>query len=141
MKKIFVNGTFDILHLGHLALFNYAKSLGDFLHVGIDSDARIAQLKGPGRPINSAHERKVMLENLKAIDQVSVFGSEVELIALIRGYAPDVMLVGSDYQNKRVIGAEFASKLEFFSRIEEFSSTKKIEVIHSKAAIVKPVGI
>ena len=65
MKLIFVNGTFDILHRGHLELLNYAKSLGDFLLVGIDDDLRVKEKKGFTRPINSQDDRKFFLENLK----------------------------------------------------------------------------
>ena len=61
MKNIFVNGTFDILHRGHLELLNYAKSLGGYLVVAIDSDRRVAEKKGPSRPINNSKE------NIKAI--------------------------------------------------------------------------
>jgi len=78
-KSVFVNGTFDILHLGHLALLNYAKSLGDTLFVAIDSDERIKLLKGPTRPIYDAFQRKTMLLNLKAVDEVEVFSSNEEL--------------------------------------------------------------
>ena len=63
-KTIFVNGTFDILHRGHLALLNYAKSLGGYVVVGIDSDRRVRKMKGPNRPVNSAEDRGLMLVNL-----------------------------------------------------------------------------
>ena len=65
MKKIVVNGTFDILHLGHLALLEYAKSLGDELTVAVDSDKRVKELKGPSRPINTQYERAALLISLK----------------------------------------------------------------------------
>ena len=84
MKKIVVNGTFDVLHLGHLALLNYAKSLGDHLTVAIDSDQRVKLLKGNTRPINSAVERKTLLENLRAVDQVEIFNLDSELIDIIK---------------------------------------------------------
>ena len=73
MKKIFVNGTFDILHSGHLALLNYAKTLGSSLTVAIDSDKRVKQLKGTNRPINNQIDRANMLINLKAVDNVYIF--------------------------------------------------------------------
>ena len=65
MKKVFVNGTFDILHVGHIALLDYAKSLGDQLVVGIDSDDRVRLLKGSNRPINSQLERGTLSAHLK----------------------------------------------------------------------------
>ena len=77
--KIFVNGTFDILHRGHIELLNYAKSLGDFLLVGIDTDDRVKEKKGPTRPIHSQEERKFFLENLKAVDGVDTFSCDEEL--------------------------------------------------------------
>ena len=73
MSLIFVNGTFDILHPGHIELLNYAKSLGNHLMIGIDSDERVTQLKGPERPINNQRYRAFMLKNLKAVDEVVIF--------------------------------------------------------------------
>ena len=79
VKKVFVNGCFDLLHRGHLELFEYAKSLGDHLTVGIDSDSRVKELKGNHRPINTQDDRKFMLESLKWVDEVRVFDCDMEL--------------------------------------------------------------
>ena len=79
MKTVFVNGCFDILHRGHLELFAYARSLGDHLTVGIDTDERVRELKGPKRPINSANDRAYILSRLQDIDQVRQFNSGEEL--------------------------------------------------------------
>ena len=128
-KSVFVNGTFDILHLGHLALLNYAKSLGDKLFVAIDSDERVKQLKGPTRPIYDVFQRKTMLLNLKAVDEVEVFSSDEELEMWIKQINPSIMVVGSDWRNKTVIGSQYAKRLEFFERIDEYSSTKTISNI------------
>jgi len=128
-KSVFVNGTFDVLHLGHLALLNYAKSLGDKLFVAIDSDERVRQLKGPTRPIYDVYQRKVMLLNLKAVDEVEIFSSDEELEMWIKQINPSIMVVGSDWRNKTVIGSQFAKRLEFFERIDEYSSTKTIQDI------------
>ena len=128
-KSVFVNGTFDVLHLGHLALLNYAKSLGDKLFVAIDSDERVRQLKGPARPIYDDYQRKVMLLNLKAVDEVEIFSSNEELEMWIKQINPSIMVVGSDWRNKTVIGSQFAKRLEFFERIDEYSSTKTIQDI------------
>lgn len=126
MKKIFVNGTFDILHLGHLAMLNYAKSLGDYLVVAIDSDERVKKLKGPSRPINNVVERKVMLENLKSVDQVEIFDTDEDLINIIK--TCDIMVKGGDYRTLPIIGKEFIDVV-LFDRIDEHSSTKKIQHI------------
>lgn len=127
MKKVIVNGTFDVIHPGHLALLNYAKSLGDFLVVAIDADDRVKQLKGPKRPINSQDERKLLLENLRAVDQVIIFNSSEELIDIIRSCS--IMVKGSDYRGKSVIGVANCEQVVYFERLDEYSSTKKIQSI------------
>lgn len=126
MIRVVVNGTFDIIHPGHLALLNYAKSLGDFLIVAIDADERVKQLKGSSRPINNQYERKLLLENLKAVDQVQVFASNEELVDIIKNCA--IMVKGSDYKGKSVLG-EAHCQVIYFDRIDEYSSTKKIQSI------------
>lgn len=127
--KIFVNGTFDILHRGHLELLNYAKSLGDFLLVGIDSDLRVKEKKGLNRPIHNQEERKFFLENLKSVDSVDIFSSDDELKNMIRSFKPDIMVVGSDWKGKSVIGSYYAAKLIFFDRIGDYATTKTIQSI------------
>ena len=104
MRKVFVNGTFDLLHRGHLELLNFARSLGDKVHVGIDTDRRVSEKKGPSRPIYNQEERKFFLENLKSVDKVHFFDSDLELEVLINFIQPDVMVVGSDWRGKSVIG-------------------------------------
>jgi D-beta-D-heptose 7-phosphate kinase/D-beta-D-heptose 1-phosphate adenosyltransferase len=126
MKRIFVNGTFDVLHLGHLAMLNFAKSLGNHLVVAIDSDERVRKLKGSSRPINNVVERKVMLENLKAVDQVEIFDTDEDLINIIK--TCDIMVKGGDYKTLPIIGKEYVTVV-LFERIDEYSSTKKIQHI------------
>lgn len=128
MKKIFVNGSFDILHRGHIELLKYAKHLGDFLVVAIDTDDRIQQLKGSSRPINNQWDRKFVLENIRSVDDVCLFGSDAELVALIQGYAPDIMVKGSDYIGKTIIGAEYCKEIKFYDRTEH-STTKTVQDI------------
>ena len=129
MKTIFVNGTFDLLHRGHLELLNYAKSLGDYVCVGIDTDDRVRQMKGPTRPIYNQDERKFFLENLKAVDEVRFFSNDSELEGLVKSVKPDIMIVGSDWKDKSVIGSYYASELIFFDRIEDYATTKTIQDI------------
>ena len=127
--NIFVNGTFDILHRGHLELLNYAKSLGDILLVGIDSDDRVKEKKGLTRPIYTQGERKFFLENLKAVDSVDIFSSDNELESMIKSFKPDIMVVGSDWKGKPVIGSHYAAKLIFFDRIGDYATTRTIQSI------------
>lgn len=128
-KIVFVNGTFDVLHRGHLMLLNYAKSLGDYVVVGIDTDERVKEKKGPSRPVNSTEERSFMLMNLKSVDEVRFFSTDGELENLVKSVKPDIMIVGSDWKDKTVIGSYYASKLIFFDRIDEYSTTKIIQSI------------
>lgn len=129
MKRVFVNGTFDILHTGHLKLLNYAKSLGDYVIVAIDTDERVKEKKGLSRPINNLKNRQLMLLNLKSVDEVFSFGSDEELKNLIKSIKPDIIIVGSDWKNKTVIGSCHASQLIFFNRLDEYSTTKIIQSI------------
>lgn len=130
MKTIFVNGTFDILHLGHLALLNYAKTLGSSLTVAIDSDQRVKQLKGANRPINSQVDRATMLVNLKAVDSVFIFDTDEELVDLIKKH--DIMVKGSDYKDTVIIGAEHIPMILFFDRVQGLSTTQAIQHIITK---------
>jgi D-beta-D-heptose 7-phosphate kinase/D-beta-D-heptose 1-phosphate adenosyltransferase len=129
MKKIFVNGSFDILHVGHVRLLAYAKSLGASLLVAIDTDRRIKELKGSTRPINSQSERIEMLTSFRSVDQVKTFDSDDELINIIKNYEPDIMVKGSDYKGQPIIGSDYCKEIVFFDRIDEYSTTKKIQDI------------
>lgn len=130
MIKIFVNGTFDILHTGHLELLAYARSLGDFLCVGIDSDRRVKELKGSARPINNQQERKTMLEAVRYVDSVHIFDSDDDLRALIADC--DVMVKGDDYQGQPIVGQEVCKQIIFFKKIDGYSTTQKISNITSR---------
>lgn len=131
MKTIFVNGTFDILHPGHVQLLNYARSLGDSLIVAIDSDRRVRELKGARRPINSEDDRKLMLESLRSVDTVWFFDSDQELEDICRLYNP-VMVKGSDYKGKHIIGQQYCKEIVFYDRIEPYSTTRAIQDISSR---------
>lgn len=127
LKIGFVNGCFDVLHVGHIRLLKFAKSKCDKLIVGIDSDTRVQQLKGSDRPFNSQALRREILLELKSVDKVEIFDSEQELEDLINHHNPDIMVVGSDYRDKKVVGSAYAKKLVFFERIPGHSSSKIFE--------------
>ena len=133
MMKIIVNGSFDIVHLGHIRLLQYAKCFPSaYVYVLIDTDRRIKELKGNDRPINSQHERLVLLSELKSVDRVDVFDTDEELVNLIRDYDPDIMIKGSDYRNRPIIGAEFCKQIKFYDRLEQYSTTNKIQDITNR---------
>lgn len=125
--KIFVNGSFDLLHTGHLDLLFFAKGLGSHLHVAIDTDERIREHKGFDRPVNPLHIRKAIMSSLKPVDSVSVFGTDEELINIIREYSPDVMVKGSDWRGGVIIGAEYCKDIIFYERINDESTTQTIK--------------
>jgi rfaE bifunctional protein nucleotidyltransferase chain/domain len=129
MKTVIVNGTFDILHPGHIAMLNTARSLGDYLVVCIDTDRRVKELKGDKRPINDQIFRKVMLQNLKAVDIVELFDSREELIELIKLYKPDIMVKGSDWKGKSVVAEQYVKEIFWYDRIDEYSTTRTIQDI------------
>ena len=128
-KTIWTNGTFDVLHMGHIKLFREARKLAGpdgKVIVGTDSDERVRELKGPERPINSLFNRVDFLRAIKYIDVVCTYSSEYNLESLIQQYRPDILIVGDDYIGKSVVGSEFAKKLVYFPRYGGLSSSKVI---------------
>jgi rfaE bifunctional protein nucleotidyltransferase chain/domain len=133
MKKIVVNGTFDVLHLGHLRLLEYAKSYSNsYVLVLIDSDRRVKELKGNDRPIHNEYERASFLSALKFVDRVEIFDSDNELSTYIRDFDPDVMVKGSDYKDKPIIGAEYCKEIDFYDRLGDYSTTNIIQRIANR---------
>lgn len=133
MTKVVVNGTFDILHLGHLKLLEYASGFSDsYVLVLTDSDRRIKELKGNDRPINNEYERSSMLFALKYVDRVEIFDTDQELIDLIKRFEPDIMVKGSDYRGQPIIGAEYCKQIKFYDRLGNYSTTKTIQDITSR---------
>lgn len=129
-KIIFTNGCFDILHIGHIKYLEEAKSFGDILILGLNSDSSVKKLKGKNRPINSQNDRAHILASLHVVDYVVIFDEDtpLELIKLIR---PDVLVKGSDYKGKEVVGQEIANELKFIKFIDGKSTTKTIKRIKS----------
>jgi len=123
MKVCWVNGTLDVLHFGHLQLLKYAASLGNVLIVGIDSDDRVKAMKGEGRPINNAKIRTEFLESLSCVKLVVEFNTDEELCNYIQELQVDIMVVGEEYRNSKVIGSEFAKEVRYFGKVGNFSTT------------------
>jgi len=127
-RVVFTNGCFDILHVGHVKYLQEAKSFGDILIVGLNSDASVRELKGPTRPINTEDDRAYLLAALEAVDYVVKFSDDTphELIKMIQ---PDVLVKGGDYEGKAVVGTEFAGELKLVTFVDGKSTTKTIEKI------------
>ena len=127
--KVFVNGCFDVLHRGHFQLIHFATSLGGELTVALDSDEKVARDKGPDRPIYPLEDRVYQMTRLRGVGQVLSFSTREELERLVEYIKPDILIVGSDWKGKSVIGSYWAAKLIFFDRIGEYATTKTIEDI------------
>ncbi len=125
-KIVWCNGTFDILHPGHIQLFKVARSLGDKVIVATDTDEKIKADKGEHRPVNDLCYRVAMLEAIKYIDVVLTFGDRQELEGLIQLYTPDILLLGDDWQGGDVVGIEHAKGVRFLPRVGGYASSKTL---------------
>jgi D-beta-D-heptose 7-phosphate kinase/D-beta-D-heptose 1-phosphate adenosyltransferase len=126
-RKIFVNGTFDILHRGHIEMLEFAKSQGDFLTVAIDTDERVKKLKGPTRPINSANDRLFMLMSLRCVNAAVTFNNDEQLIKFISEH--DAMVKGSDYIGKDIVGQQVCKEIIFYPLVRGYSTSETIKRI------------
>ena len=131
MKIIWCNGTFDMLHPGHIQLFKVARSLGDRVIVATDTDEKIKKDKGFDRPVNNLCHRVAMLEAIKYIDVVLTFNDRAELEGLIQMYNPDILLLGDDWRYGDVVGREYAKEVRFLPRVGGYASSKTIRRIHN----------
>lgn len=122
MKTIWCNGSFDVIHYGHFKLLEYAGSLGE-LHVGIDSSNRIKEKKGEDRPFHTWNQRSEIIKGFRFVHQTYFFADDETLRTIMRLIAPDIMVIGSDYKDKEIIGREFIKEVIYFDRIEGFSTT------------------
>jgi len=129
---VFTNGCFDILHIGHLSYLEYAKSKGDILIIGLNTDKSIKAIKDDSRPINSEYDRAYILVSLAYIDAVILFDEDTP-IKLINNIKPNVLVKGADYIEKQVIGSDFVKsyggKVVFAPYIENKSTTSVINKI------------
>ena len=127
-KIVFTNGCFDILHVGHVKYLEEAKSYGDVLILGLNSDESVSRLKGPGRPVNSENDRAYILASLEAVDYVVKFYDDTPY-ALIKAVQPHILVKGGDYEGKDVVGQDIADELRLVNFVEGKSTTKTIERI------------
>ena len=136
---VFTNGCFDIIHGGHIEFLQKAKSLGDLLIVGLNSDTSVSQLKGNGRPIKRQEERANILSALKYVDYITIF-DELTPENLIREVRPDILVKGDDYKINEVVGREivegYGARVELIPIVQGLSTTnivKKILQDHKNA--------
>ncbi len=131
-RIVFTNGCFDIIHAGHVDYLQKAKSLGNVLVVGLNSDESIKRLKGENRPINPLEYRKKVLENLKPVDMVVVFDEDTPE-NLIKQVKPDVLVKGGDYTIDTIVGADFVmsygGKVETIKFVYDISTSKIVDKI------------
>jgi D-beta-D-heptose 7-phosphate kinase/D-beta-D-heptose 1-phosphate adenosyltransferase len=140
-KVVFTNGCFDVLHVGHVRLLREAAALGDFLVVGLNSDASVRQLKGPARPINPGGDRAELLAALECVDAVTVFDAETPL-ELIEAIRPDVLVKGGDYQPDEVVGRSqveaAGGRLVLVPLVEGHSSSRLIRRAAERTVLMHP---
>jgi len=129
---VFTNGCFDILHKGHVAYLQSAKSMGDILIVGMNTDASVKRLKGEERPINTLEDRAFVLSALKSVDYVVPFDEDNPL-TLIQSIKPDVLVKGGDYTMETIVGAKevlaHGGKVEIIPFVEGKSTSSIIDAI------------
>jgi rfaE bifunctional protein nucleotidyltransferase chain/domain len=131
-KIVFTNGCFDILHAGHVSYLRRARSFGDFLLLGLNSDKSIKKIKGDNRPVVDQNQRAIILSELICIDCIVVFDQEDPEI-LIKEVRPDVLVKGADWEKDKIIGADFVRKnggvIKRVQFEQDISTTKIIERI------------
>jgi D-glycero-beta-D-manno-heptose 1-phosphate adenylyltransferase len=134
-KIVFTNGCFDILHVGHVNYLSKAKSLGDILIIGLNSDSSVKKIKGKSRPIVSQKNRALLLAGLEAADFVVIF-NELTPEKLIKAIRPDVLVKGGDWKKEKIIGAEFVESyggkvksLKYIKGLSTRGLIKKIKTV------------
>ena len=127
---VFTNGCFDILHAGHVDLLQKARSLGDVLVVGLNTDASVKRLKGVTRPLQNENDRASILSGLESVDALVLFDEETPL-QLIRDLKPDILVKGGDYTVETVVGHEDVlargGRVELIPLVEGRSTTNIVQ--------------
>lgn len=132
MKRVMVNGTFDILHRGHLEMLKFAKQQGNYLLVAIDTDRRVQELKGTDRPINNQEDRKFHLTSLAFVNEVQLFDSKEELVEIMKSYKPDVYVKGSDWKKDKSTAHDYSKEVIYYDRVGNYSTTNIIQRIANR---------
>lgn len=130
-KVVFTNGCFDILHSGHVSLLEKARSMGDLLILGLNSDASVRRLKGAGRPLNRLADRARVLSALSAVDIVVPFAQDTPY-ELIKALGPDILVKGADYGHGGIVGREFAGRTVRVALVKGRSTTEIIKRMKAK---------
>lgn len=129
-RMVFTNGCFDILHRGHIYLLSRARELGDLLFVGLNSDASVTKLKGPGRPVNNQESRAEVLGALAFVDYIIIFEEDTPL-DMIKTLKPDILVKGGDYKLEDIVGyrevAASGGRVETIPMLEGYSSSAIID--------------
>ena len=131
-KVVFTNGCFDIIHKGHVTYLNEAKSLGDHLIVGINSDDSVKRLKGKDRPVNNEYDRAFVLDNLKSVDDVLIFNEDTPY-DIIKEIIPDLLVKGGDWKEEDIVGSDIdkmnGGKVISLQFVNNYSTTNILEKI------------
>jgi len=130
-KIVFTNGCFDILHLGHVKYLQKAKTLGDVLIVGVNSNDSVKRLKGKERPVNDQYDRAYLLASLEVVDYVVIFEEDTPY-NLIKTVKPDILVKGKDYEGKEVVGSDIAKEVKLIDFVEGKSTTGIINKMRGK---------
>ncbi|MCX5782456.1 MAG: adenylyltransferase/cytidyltransferase family protein [Elusimicrobia bacterium] len=127
-KIVFTNGCFDLLHLGHILLFKKAKSCGDILVLGLNTDESAKRLKGPKRPLVDERSRARVLSELESIDYITFFNEDTPF-ELIKELKPNILVKGGDYRLNEIVGRNLVEKVVRFPFVEGYSTTSLIKKI------------
>jgi len=131
-KIVFTNGCFELVHMGHVMILNKAKSFGDILVVGLNSDASVERLKGSPRPFIPEEDRALILLSLKPVDFVTIFDEDTPQ-EVIEALKPDVLVKGAEYEKEEIVGADFVEshggRVERVEMLEDHSTTAIIKRI------------
>ena len=126
--KVWINGTFDIVHIGHIKLLEYASTLGT-VRVGIDSDNRVREKKGEGRPYNGIEDRMEFIRSIRFVDSVVSFDSDNTLIDCIKEWEPEILVIGDDYNVDNIVGSDLFKQINFFNKLPNKSTTNILKLI------------